>query len=249
MPGRSLLLLLALLSFRLGAEEAQAPLPVLPQMVLRDGTVLKAVKVVNAAGNNSVLARWEGGRGTIALADFSPQMRAELQARWPQLAKGPELHLEARPREQAVVVIPEPKPEGRLVEGMIYLGAEGEEDKRAYLSKATLKAYPLKDYIAATQTGAQGPMPEPFSTGASDEKGHWSLTVPPGAEFMVEAEAVHQAGGPRGSKIRWTWRVPSSDLEEGKVLDLTDRNAALGTRVSKKPKAIDTKPKKKFLFW
>jgi len=249
MRGLRILLLLGLLLCRLGAEEAPAPLPVLPQMVLRDGTVLKQVKLINAAGSSTVLARWEGGRGTIALADFSPQVRAQLVARWPQLGKQPEVKPVPKPVEPVVIVIQEPKPEGRAIEGLIYLGADDEEEKRAYLAKASLKAYPLKAYVAATQVGAQVPMPEPFSTGTSDEKGHWSLVVPPGAEFMIEAEALHQPPGPRAAKTRWTWRLPSSDLEEGRDCELTDRNAAVGTHVSRKPKAEKTKAKKRFLFW
>lgn len=249
MPGRLLLLLLALLSLRLVAEEAPAPLPVLPQMVLRDGTVLKQVKLINAAGASTLLARWEGGRGTIALADFSPQMRAQLVARWPQLGRPPEVKAAPRPVEPVVTVIEEPKPEGHQLEGLIFLGADAEEGRRALLAKASLKVYPLKEYVAARQAGAQVPMPEPYSTGTSDGQGRWTLTVPPGVEFMVEAEAVHQAAGPRADKVRWTWRVASVDLEEGKPIELNERNAAVGTHVSRKPKAEKTKPKKKFLFW
>lgn len=244
-----IMVLLGLLLCCLGAEEPPAPLPVLPQMVLRDGTVLKGVRLINAAGTSTVLARWDGGRGTIALADFSPQMRAQLMARWPQLGRQPEVKAAPKPPDPVVVVLPEPRPEGTVIGGTIYLGAEDAEERRALLARATLKAYPLKDYIAARQAGAQVPMPEPYSVGTSDEQGRWSLTVPPGAEFMVEAEALHQPRGPRAEKIRWTWRIPSIDLEEGKPIELNDQNAAVGTHVSRKAKPQKIKPKKKFLFW
>ncbi|MEO6874069.1 MAG: hypothetical protein ABI222_04535, partial [Opitutaceae bacterium] len=49
----------------------------IPEVKLKNGTVLHDVTVV-AVGSTTVTARWAGGRGSLALAQLPPDMRAAL---------------------------------------------------------------------------------------------------------------------------------------------------------------------------
>jgi hypothetical protein len=54
-----------------------APGQLIPELRLRDGTVLHAV-TVTAVGSSTVLAKWEGGRGSLPLAQLPDDLRADL---------------------------------------------------------------------------------------------------------------------------------------------------------------------------
>ncbi|MEO6876587.1 MAG: hypothetical protein ABI222_17365 [Opitutaceae bacterium] len=52
---------------------------VIPEVRLKDGTVLHAVTFVSV-GSSSVTGKWEGGRGSIPLAQLSDELHAEIAA-------------------------------------------------------------------------------------------------------------------------------------------------------------------------
>ena len=58
-----------------GAPYAQGN--VIPEVKLKDGTVLHDVKLV-AIGTATIMARWTGGQGTIVLAQLPPELREAL---------------------------------------------------------------------------------------------------------------------------------------------------------------------------
>ena len=58
-----------------GASYAQGD--VIPEVKLKNGTVLHDVKLV-AIGDMTIMARWTGGQGTIVLAQLSPELRDAL---------------------------------------------------------------------------------------------------------------------------------------------------------------------------
>lgn len=94
MKAIGLALLAGLLSAALLAQDKSSPINLgdpLSTVVLKDGRTLHAVKIVGF-GSTTVMARWEGGRGTIAYDMLPDEVRkaAELSRPAPQEPPAPE---------------------------------------------------------------------------------------------------------------------------------------------------------------
>lgn len=90
-------LTLVLILAAVGMAAVPNPYPPISSLTLRDGTILKSVEIVSFA-TDVVMARWEGGRGTINYALFPDEWQEVIQkarpakqpARQPSPTRAPE---------------------------------------------------------------------------------------------------------------------------------------------------------------
>lgn len=85
MKALRLFLIAGLIGAALAAEDKPAPVNLgepIPTLVLKDGRVLNDLKIISY-GSSTVMARWDGGQGTIAYTAFPDAVRQAAEARRP----------------------------------------------------------------------------------------------------------------------------------------------------------------------
>ncbi len=130
--------LLWLLAFALcAAAEPDLRRPI-AEVSLKDGRTLKNVSIVSFA-SASVMAKWDGGRGTIAYDAFPDEWQLELNKQRPRQP--------TKAAQPPRVIPPPPGTPLRAISGQVFITTQG---AGAYRFAGTIvRAYPIEIYDAA----------------------------------------------------------------------------------------------------
>lgn len=212
----------------LAAVDVRRPIP---EVTLKDGKVLKNVVIVSFT-TNAVMAKWDGGRGTIR----HEQMPADLLAAMPQAKTEV-----TAPAGLSPVPVSGPT---RKITGQVF-----EKDDRGGAFKFVdieIKAYPLDNFaeVKKAQISAYGrtTVPDdpmlmrnsftsalrslrPVAVSRTDAEGKFVLEVPEGQQVFLHARGVFNW---RTGSILRMWAVEA----KGDIVNLSGENQWEQWRVS-----------------
>jgi hypothetical protein len=227
----SVLAFLVVVSVVLAAVNLNDPIA---ELRLKDGRTLKNVVLVSFA-TTTVMARWDGGRGTIAHELFPEAYQETLTAMRPKQKISTAPALRATPpqtkssqtSQAAVPTDPIPNPPGannvRRIVGEVFIGGGESQSTRVKFAAVPVVAYPLTEALSALDTNVTPTLPPPIASAETDSEGRFELDVPADAKFLLIVKGKHRAL--RGGRItEWEWRIPDSDINGNRVM-LHDKNA------------------------
>ena len=182
------------------------------------------------------MAKWEGGRGTIAYnvlpADIAEAVKGMRPK--PRTATAPELRatpppVKAAPQPAAAAAaIPTAAAESatvnvRKIVGEVFIGGGESQSVRVKFAAVPVVAYPLEEAKSALDTNLTPTLPPPSASVETDSEGRFEIELPNDARFMLIVKGRHRAL--RGGRITdWEWRVLDSDISGNRVM-LHDANA------------------------
>jgi hypothetical protein len=223
-----LALALGLASAAFGAEvNLDRPIP---ELKLRDGRTLRNVAVMSYAPT-AVMAKWEGGRGTLTYDVLPDGVREAAGQRRPAASaapvKSPPVTAKASPAPTKTVV-------EQVIAGTVYITTQGAGVRR--FADATVAAYPLS-YLSLVQAEIRQAMRveetasnihvtkrvgaafsawsdtrkkigmQPVAATATDANGDYELRVPAGETVFIVCYTTRQVGRTLEENF---WMLPAS---------------------------------------
>jgi hypothetical protein len=186
------------------------------RLVLTDGRTLANVQIVSFA-SSAVMAKWEGGRGTISYQSLPPDLLRAAQ-RYRPAASAPTPRAEA---SQPVVAA-----ESRTLSGQICVTTGGGDSK--VLADVSVYAFPVA-LLGNFETRTRIALPAPLAIATTDDEGNFTLKLPTDAQVFVYAHARRAVSPQSSSKFEnYSWAVAESAVDETGRLILSNRNLQPG---------------------
>lgn len=202
------------------------------ELKLNNGRVLKNVEIISYA-SSAVMAKWEGGRGTLRYEDFPDEYQTALATERPKpstyvapspVAKPAATTQAAKPTPAATPTAPI-APQARKISGDAFLGGGESNGVRVKFAGMRIALYPLDAALKVLDTFSPD-LPAPLAETQTDSEGHFSFEAPK-VPFILLAQAEHRAA--RGNRVMpFEWRIKSTDIT-GDTLMLTGQNAVQRT--------------------
>jgi hypothetical protein len=215
--------------------------PTLPSVTLKDGTVLNSVTIISA-GERVVMAKWQGGRGTIPIADLP----ADIQKAIEPMRLGA-VALSSSTPKPVRIVIPTPvvapsRPATRKITGQVFVATSGSGAYkfagalvRAYRkSEAESARLMIDSYLPLNyrrldwfqRAGAIGAAwvkavdsLNPVGSTRTDAEGVFSLEIPAEGEFALVCTTSRAL-----SEFVTTYNTWVVDVGSGDRVDLNNAN-------------------------
>jgi hypothetical protein len=198
----------------------------LPELRLNDGTLLHSVEFISF-GSTTLMARWDGGRGTIKYSDLPPDVATKTEA----FHTKPSTHDSARPKElphsakqpsnEVSPVVPPAADSKHPIKLIALSGAaySGGMDQPYRFAGMHVSIFP-KDTPESGETSAL-----PVAETETDVDGKFSATIPPGI-YVVSAKQLRSYHN--GNRVPYEWHV-EIDTTKSTTIALNDDNAVYHT--------------------
>lgn len=221
--------------FAAASAFAASPHDRIPLIKLEDGRELRNFEIVSF-GTNVVMAKWEGGRGTVRFTELPKELRESLDryrskpteyrplAVPKATAAGPAATPEgATPKEQPLPVAGA-DPNVTILAGEAFISGGTSAGVQVKFTGLTIAALPLQAALDAFNTRTTPSLPPPLAKTVTNSEGQWTLKIPSNTPYLIHAHGIHYATK-TGRSMPFEWRIPSTAILESTSIMLTDKNA------------------------